>query len=84
MSIFESNHFSQPEFKALELCAVDDGSNIGIGRRDTGNHIKRIQDALQVIMNVDLSSEYGTFKQKTAAAVRAYKESDLPLSFSSI
>ncbi|MCO5082549.1 MAG: hypothetical protein M9955_12950 [Rhizobiaceae bacterium] len=78
MSIFESDYFSQPEYKALELCAVDDGSNIGIGRRDTGNHIKRIQDALQVIMNVDLSSEYGTFRQKTAEAVRAYKESKTP------
>jgi peptidoglycan hydrolase-like protein with peptidoglycan-binding domain len=78
MSIFSSDHFSTPELKELERCAVDDGGNIGIGRRGTGPHVRRIQDALETLTSVDLSKEYGVYGKDTATAVTNYKNSKTP------
>jgi hypothetical protein len=67
--------FINPTSDPLESCAVNDADHITPG--STGDHVKRIQIALNTLSNVFLAID-GMYGPATAAAVVAFKEAQSP------
>jgi hypothetical protein len=78
MGVLTSKLFTIPPQSSadrLELCAVDDPSHVIPG--SAGDHVKRIQIALNQLSNVFLVID-GAYGPKTAAAAVAFKEAQVP------
>jgi hypothetical protein len=72
MGSLRSKQFTKPaEDVKLEACLVSDPAHIMRGAK--GDHVKKIQDALNQLSTAGLVLD-GCYGQKTAAAVKAYKD----------
>ncbi|MGL4552834.1 MAG: peptidoglycan-binding domain-containing protein [Gemmataceae bacterium] len=72
-----SDHFAkQPK---LEGALVADSQHIGPGAADDANkHVTKLQEALERIVQVDLSAERGRFGPRTTEAVKDFKNTRTP------
>lgn len=75
MGKLKSKLFTDPPSIELENCAVRDAGHIARGA--AGNHVRRIQIALNQLVKVFLAMD-GIYGPKTAAAVVAFKELQSP------
>jgi hypothetical protein len=75
MSLLTCKLFTDPPSNELERCAGNDASHITPGA--TGDHVKRIQIALNTLSNVFLGID-GIYGPKTGDAVVVFKEAQSP------
>ena len=75
MVVLVSKLFTEPPDDRLTRCANHDSAHITPGA--VGDHVKRIQIALNQLINVFLAMD-GKYGPKTADAVRAFKEAQVP------
>lgn len=75
MGVLRSRLFTDPPNSKLESCAVSNAGHIVPGT--VGNHVRRIQIAINQLAKVFLAMD-GIYGPKTAAAVVAFKEAQKP------
>ncbi len=75
MGVLTSKLFTQPPSDRLERCALKDADHVTPG--SVGDHVKRIQIALNQLSDVFLAID-GIYGAKTASAVVEFKETVSP------
>jgi hypothetical protein len=75
MGVLICKLFTGQPSRKLESCAIRDADHITPG--SVGDHVRRIQIALNQLMNIFLIMD-GIYGEKTAAAVVAFKEAQSP------
>ena len=75
MGVLTCKLFTKPPNDKLERCALKDADHITPG--SVGEHVQRIQVALDLLMDIFLVPD-GKYGPKTAAAVVAFKEAQSP------